>query len=491
MEKELYLEEDEAVIDLGDMAAFLMHRWKKIIIVSIILMILMGGFMSYRDWQGLQNKYQDDTYQSMTQNMTDEQIETVNQFFNRYLTYKQRIANNQQYIDSSIRMKLDAANVSVSTREYLIKTDAQQVLQSFSEAALDLDDYKRMAEIIGTDADPRYVGELVDVSNATQQDAYDIDTDKVGDVINGSISKDYNGILTLRVIYDRKDICEKLTAVANDAIMTHYQKLKDAGVRLEIKELADTYTERVDQALFDYQQSMIETGANMVSSYYAFQTETEKSLDEDEIALFKYLIEKKEEVKDHVHWKKWMAIGFGAGFVLACICLLISYLMIPAIKTADDARRITRVDSLGMISQPPKAKAVAFRLIHDIANRVEFHGVIQLDESEAVSIISERIRKITENKNIDNITLIADAADEYSKDIGGRCLAALKERGLNVIAGNPSVSAEDIKALRETKGAVLMLTTKKSLPESIKRNISICEESSVPVIGNFIVHPQG
>ena len=155
MEKEQYLEEDEAVIDLGDMAAFLLHRWRIIIIVSIILMILVGGFMSYRDWQGLKNKYKDDTYQSMTQDMTDEQIETVNQFFNRYLTYKQRIANNQHYVDSSIRMKLDAANVSVSTREYLIKTDAQQVLLSFSEAALDLDDYKRMAEIRGTDADPR------------------------------------------------------------------------------------------------------------------------------------------------------------------------------------------------------------------------------------------------------------------------------------------------------------------------------------------------
>jgi len=490
MEKELYLEEDEAVIDLGDMAAFLLHRWKKIIIVSIILMILVGGFMSYRDWQGLNNKYQDETYQSMTEDLTDEQIETVNQFFNRYLTYKERISSNQLYIGSSIRMKLDSSNVSVSTREYLIKTDAQQVLLSFSEAALDLDDYKRMAEVIGSDADPRYVGELVSVSNTTQQDAYDIDTDKVGDVINGSISKDYNGILTLRVIYDRKDICEKLTAIADDAIMTHYQKLKDAGVQLEVKELTNSYTERVDQGLFDYQQSMIETGANMVSSYYAFQTEAEKSLDEDETALFKYLIEKKEEVMDHVHWKKWMAIGFGAGFILACVCLLISYLMIPAIKTADDAKRLTRADSLGMISQPPKAKAAAFRLIHDIANRVEFHGVMQLDESEAVSIISERIRKITENKNIYTITLIADAADEYSKDIGGRCLDALKDRGLNVIAGNPSVSAEDIKALRETKGAVLMLTTKKSLPESIKRNISICEESSVPVIGNFIVHPQ-
>ena len=490
MEKELYLEEDEAVIDLGDMAAYLLHRWKIIIISSLILMILVGGYMSYKEWKGIQNKYQDNTYKSMTSGMTEEQIETVDQFFNRYLTYKQRIANNQQYIDSSIKMKLDSANVSMSTREYLIKTDAQQVLLSFSEAALDFDDYKRMAEIIGTDADPRYVGELVSVVNTTQQDAYDIDTDKVGDVINGSISNDYNGILTLSVIYDRKDICEKLAGVADDAIMTHYQKLKDAGVGLEIKELTNTYTERVDNDLFDYQQSMIEAGASMVSDYYAFQTETKKSLDEKEIALFQYQIDKKEEVKARVNWKKWVAIGFGAGFVLACVYLLISYLMIPAIKTADDAKRLTRSDSLGMIAQPPKARVSVFKLIHDIANRIEFHGVLRIDDSEAVSIISERICKITGNRNIDSITLIADSVDEYSNDIRERCLAALKDRGLSVIPGNPSVSVTDIKSLQETKGAVLMLTTKKSLPESIKRNISICTESNVPVIAYFIVRPQ-
>ena len=115
----MYQKENEVSINLADMFAHILHHWKLILILSIALMALVGGLMTYKEYREVQNKYEESTYSAMIANMTDAQIETVEQFYSRYTAYKERIADNQYYVDNSLRMKLDANNIFVLTREYL------------------------------------------------------------------------------------------------------------------------------------------------------------------------------------------------------------------------------------------------------------------------------------------------------------------------------------------------------------------------------------
>lgn len=483
-------EENEVSINLADMFAYILHHWKLILILMLVFMAGIGGFMSYRDYKGLKGKYEESTYSAMIKNLTDEQKETVDQFYNRYLAYKERVTDSQYYIDNSLKMKLDANNISVYNKEYIIKSGYSGIIESFRGAALDLDDYSEMAKVIGADIDPRYVNELITLSGSSQQDAVDIDTDKVGDVVNGSIENSYTGLLTLSVTANDRDTCEKIAAIADAAIQDHYKKLTDSGLEIEMKELATSYTEKVDSELADFQRSKIEEGSELVTEYYSFEASAKNSLDEDEQALFKYMIDKAQNVQEHVSWKKWVVIGLAVGLVLALVILVLKYLLIPGIKTADDAFILTKEKEIGVVIQNAKSKVFLGKFFHNWAKSVEFHGVNQIPDSESIPLLCDRIERICSGREATSVFLVCDAKGGYSEEVTDKCLKLLEASGLKAKAGNPSASVEALKSLRESAVAVLALTNKESLPDTIRANKAVCEENNIPIIGNFIIHPQ-
>ncbi len=486
----MYQEDDELTISLTDMLAYFLHHWKMVLIVMIIFMVMVGGFMSYRDYSGIKSKYEDSTYSAMIEDLTDEQIETVTQFYNRYISYKNRIIDSQFYMDNSLKMRLDANNISVYTKEYVIKSDYSGIMSSFQNAALDLDDYTEMAEALGGDVDPRYVDELIDLWGNAEQGAYDIDTDKVGDVINGSIGNSYTGILCLTVTANGRENCEKLAAIADIAIADHFKKLLASGVDVEMKELTSSYIEKVDTDLAEYQRSKVEEGSNLVTSYYNFETSAKSSLDDDELALFQYLIEKAQNVTDHVHWKKWCVVGGAIGILLALGCLFVGYLAIPGIKTVEDAFLITKEKEMAIVIQSPKSKIFIGKIFHNWAQRAEFHGIKQIPDTESIPLVCDRIAQVCTGKNAKSVFLICDTEDGYTDEVESKCLGFLKKFGLTAYVGNPSASLKAIQELRKSDAAVLVLTNKGSLLDSIRSNMVICGENNVPIIGNFIVHPQ-
>ena len=483
-------QEDEVVINIADLFAYVLHHWKLILFWMIICGALVGGLMSFRDYRGIQNKFEDATYAGMVANLTDAQMETVNLYYNRYLAYKDRISDSQYYIDNSLKMALDANNISVLTKEYLIETSNYGLINSFSVAAIDFDDYQKMAEAYGGDVDARYLYELVSLSASANQDAYAIDTDKVGDVINGSIGNTYSGILTLSITAGSREECEKLMEVASSAIDEHLKMLQSSDVEIELSEITLVYTEKVDTSLAEYQRSRVEAGSTLVTEYQKFETTALDSMDESEQAVFNYLIEKDEAVKDHVSWKKWIAVGLALGMVLAGIYVVIQYMLIPGVKTTDDVYRLTKEKEMAVIVQPSTSKIMFGKFIHGWARGIELHGLNQVKDEEAVSILCDRIRQICMSKDMKSVILLSDVTGGYTGEVIDKCLAHLHDAGVEAIAGDPSASMDALKNLRSSDAAFLVLTTKASLPDSVMNNIRICEENKVPVLGNFIVHAQ-
>ena len=487
---EMYQEENEVSINLADMFAHILHHWKMVILFMIGFAVVVGGIMSYREYRANKSRFDETTYASMVKDLTDAQIENVDQFYNRYIAFKDRVSDSQYYIDNSLMMKLDANNMSIYTKEYLIKTPYSGIMSSFCNASLDMDDYKAIAAVIGDDIDPRFVNELFTLDGYLGQDAYDIDTDKVGDVVNGSIENTYTGILHLTVKANDKDTCEQIKDLVDAAISEHLNNLVEAGIKVEMSELTTVYTEKMDTALAAQQRAKIEEGSNLITDYHKFEDTAKSSMDEDEQKLFQYRIDKVQNVKESVSYKKWIVIGLAVGLVLALVILVIGYLLIPGIKTAEEAMMITKEKEMGIIIQPAKARLFLGKLFHNWAKSVEFHGVNQIPDTESIPLMCDRIERICKDKEAKSVFLVYDAKGGYSQEVTEKCVKLLEESGLKAKYGNPGASMEALKGLRESEAAVLVLTNKESLPDSIRGNKVVCEENSVPIIGNFIIHPQ-
>ncbi len=484
-------QDNEITISLGDMFAYMLHRWKFIALIAILGMVAIGGFLLYRQYNSIQNKYGDATYNEMVKDMTQEQLRTVDFFYTRYRTYQERIKENQFYADNSLMMKLDANNVSILTREYLVKSNYSGVVSSFIDSSLDLDDYTKMAGMLGSDIDARYINELISLSGSVDQDSYRIDTDKVGDVVNGSIDYSYTGLLTLKVTANSREDADQLIGVADAAIREHLETLKSTGLKVDLSELTTTYTERYDTGIAEYQRGRAEQGSQLVTEYYNFETSAKNSMDQQESAVFNYLIEKEQEVKEQLHKLRYPAIGLVVGGVLAVIIVAIAYLFAPGVKTFDDAKRLTKEKCIGVVVQKTRSKIFLGKVFHNWGQKIEFHGVKRIPEEEAVAIVCDRIASICSDRNAGKVFIVSDSDASYTDSVLNKTLETLKKtKGLEAQAGSPSNSLEALQGLRGSQVAVLAVTMKNSLPNVVRDEYAVCEENSIPVVANFVIYPQ-
>ena len=483
-------QDNEITISMGDMFAYMLHRWKLVLVVGIICTVVIGGFLIYRQRETIKNKYEDATYNEMVRDMTQEQLKTVDMFYTRYTTFQERITENKFYTDHSLVMKVDPNNVGVLTKEYLVKSGYSGVMSSFANVALDLDDYEKMARILGDNLDARYVNELVSLYGELSQDSYMIDTDKVGDVVNGSIGNSYTGILTFRVTANNRSDCDDIAKIADDAIREHMNALKDAGIEIEISELTVSYTEKYDTGIAELQRSQAERGSQLVTDYYEFENSAKTSLDADEFKVFNYLIEKEQEVNEKMHYFRYLAIGAVVGGVLALICLAVSYLFASGFKTFDDIRRITKEKELGVVIQKTRSRILLGKWFHNWARKIEFHGIKKVPEEDAIAILCDRIGNICSDKNVNKVFIMSDTDCKYTESVLSRVVKQLKEKGLEANTGDPASSIDSLKLLRDSQVSILAVTIKDSLSNVVRDEYAVCEENNIPVVGNFIVYPQ-
>ena len=489
-------EEYEKEIDLKDLFAGLLHCWRTILICMILFMILVGGVMSYRDYLALQSAA--DTsgagYKAMTEEMTADQISNAEQFYKRYDNYQDRVEETQKYIDESAMMKLNANAVSKYAVEYYVESGYSNIIASFAGSAIDMDDYEQIAQILGGGIDPHYVSELISLGGDVAQDSYDIDTDKVGDVINGNISQTYKGVLRVEITTNDRASGEQVAQVIDAAILEHVSKLQAAGIDVEVSPLTTNYKEVIDKGLAEYQRAKTEEISNMIKDFNEFYKKAKETLDEKEYALLQYYVDMREPEIGHVHWKKWIVLGAAAGMCVGIILIAFRYLVSPQIKTMYELKTIYKNQELGIVFAPAKSRVFIGKLFHQWAEAIEHSGLNKIKDTDAVEIIASRIAGILQNGEDaaakKTVYLVSDINDGYTATILEQCVELLGKQGVKAVSGNPLSSVKELDALRKAGSAVMVSTIKQSLPVSVQDGLTICEENHIPVIGNFVVYPQ-
>lgn len=484
--------EEEKEIDLKDMLACLLHRWRTIFVWMVLFAVLIGGVLSYKDYNELKNSKDTEGigYRGLTAEMTEEQINNAEQFYKRYEDYKARVNEAQDYYNESPRMKINAMTVSKYEVEYYVETGYANIISSFQSSALDLDDFEQIAQILGEGNDPRYAGELVSLGGSVTQDSYDIDTDKVGDVIKGNVSQTYKGVLHVTVTSNDRTSGEQVAQVVENAVMDYCTRLNDAGIQVSISPLTTNYTEVIDTELADYQRAKTEEISSRINDFNALDQSAKETLDEKEYALYEYRVDKSLELIDHVHWLKWVVIGAAAGVCLGAMFVVLVYLFSPQIKTLYELKKIYKKQELGIVIQPTKSRVLLGKLFHTWAEKIEHSGITRVAADEETEILASRIAGIMKNGEQKELFLVSDIRDGYTKEILEKCVELLKDRGIKASYGDPVTSVKELDDLRSKDAAVMVSTIKKSLPSAIRAELTLCEENAIPVIGNFIVYPQ-
>ena len=119
-EGDIYMNEDRQqpnkndilAIDLLDLLATFLRRWKLWLSVMAIFSVLFGAVSFYSYYKENVSRHSEDTVDSIKLGLTSQQISKVDQLYNRYQSYKTLFANNQYYFDHSILMQINPNTVS-------------------------------------------------------------------------------------------------------------------------------------------------------------------------------------------------------------------------------------------------------------------------------------------------------------------------------------------------------------------------------------------
>ena len=197
--------DDEVEIDLLDMLAYFFQKWKYLLAGLAFGVLLIGCPLIYRQHRQIQSKYADTTLGAIQEDMTKGEIETVNQLYNRYKTFRERIINNQYYMDHSILMKMDPNNISNYSVKYVFEADQRTAVDYFNAFSLNLDEYNEIAGILGNDADPRFAYEVIGIQCTAAADDKIIDADMPDKIIvNGDITYKYRGLVNINGVTTRE-----------------------------------------------------------------------------------------------------------------------------------------------------------------------------------------------------------------------------------------------------------------------------------------------
>lgn len=436
----------EQEIDLKDLMFAVLHKWRPIILVAVLLAVLLGGFKgatTYKEQNDpdvikeAEEKYQDDLELfNKNKETCEREIENL----------KTDIANQQEYLEKSIWINMSPYDVCESRVDLYITTDYEimpgmvyqnmdytdTILQAYQALLTSSAVMEDIAEKVGTE--PRYLKELISVSVGTN-------------------SGKLNHLLTISVKHTTKQDAQK---VMNE-IIDHMNDMQEQVVASIGEHTVNTVNKgvsaSVDLSLADKQRSETERLTTLNDSLETKQKSLE-DMEEPE----KTVSSRTAALKSGI---KYAILGGVLGGFMVVFFVCVAFLMSDKVYSARELKNRYKIKILG--TMPIKNRKV-FGKIDAWLNRLEGRAS-SVDEEAEYALIAANIRNYAENMKSILVTGSVDAAvlqtvaDKLSSDLDGVDM---------VVGGNMLQDVETIKKLPECDGVVLVeqcMSTKYSTVE--------------------------
>lgn len=436
----------EQEIDLKDLMFAVLHKWRPIILVAVLLAVLLGGFKgatTYKEQNDpdvikeAEEKYQDDLELfNKNKETCEREIENL----------KTDIANQQEYLEKSIWINMSPYDVCESRVDLYITTDYEimpgmvyqnmdytdTILQAYQALLTSSAVMEDIAEKVGTE--PRYLKELISVSVGTN-------------------SGKLNHLLTISVKHTTKQDAQK---VMNE-IIDHMNDMQEQVVASIGEHTVNTVNKgvsaSVDLSLADKQRSETERLTTLNDSLETKQKSLE-DMEEPE----KTVSSRTAALKSGI---KYAILGGVLGGFVVVFFVCVAFLLSDKVYSARELKNRYKIKILG--TMPIKNRKV-FGKIDAWLNRLEGRAN-SVDEEAEYALIAANIRNYAENMKSILVTGSVDAAvlqtvaDKLSSDLDGVDM---------VVGGNMLQDVETIKKLPECDGVVLVeqcMSTKYSTVE--------------------------
>lgn len=483
---------EEREINLWDMFWAVCLKWRSILVCAVIFAILAGG-CSYGigAWK-IEEQNNLPTLEEVEKRFEFGEKETVR----TYIAYEDMYNMQLLYNENSALMKLDADGFYCGVLSFYIDNYYEVKYPTISAS----DNINGIAHAYKTMLGTEQFGEQVrEVLQLPESDLYAlelIDTDNLYSNITSEEDVELQDVFVVSVYANDKQTCNDLVQLVKKQVNEEQLKVEQQFGKHEVKLIKD-YIDYVHSiSLVGYQKQNVDA----LQGYVKNISNMEAGLSDEQILYAKVwrkinsdsAVDKRldEDLGDAPSVNKKLTIlGFVGGAFLAFLVWAFAYIFSSRFRLEDDFEVLYGSKLLGNISVNAKKKKKWFAFIDRFFLGIRHYNKRYFGQDESVDMITANIRIAMRRINGKKVMITGAVCGEDEKRVAELLSQQLKKDGIEICFGSPVLyNSEALERLVETGCVVLVEKSEKSLYQEIAREIEICTQYEISLLGCVVVY---
>ena len=462
-EKELIKRKDSDW-EIADFLWEILRRWRLILICILAGAVLLSGYQLLKDLKAAKTTPQqaqvkeEQTIESMEKALGKQDMDEVL----AVVATKKQLDEKSAYSKESALMKINPYAENVLYLQYYVTGElAETDYVTFFEQHI---------------LNGAYVTELVDV------------------VIDNNNTKNS---FVVRVRGLSAEECKETAEQVKAGLLQYTQKLNKEVPGISLTLIEENAAVVVDEELVDLQNqtsAMLKQLNNNLDSLKSNMTG-------DQLALYvKYsdMLEKdaddktetsEQSAKPQVAESKAnvrisptkLVIGAVIGMVLAVVWILLSFLLNPRLRSEEEIKTLYRVNVLGNV-RSGKKNALDCQIL-----KWRYHRAGTLSLEQEVDIISANVKVACKKENA-TVYLTGSDISNLSNELLEKLVSNCEEKGITLITGKEiSYHADALEQMAEVGQVLFVEQIRGSYCDEIYKEVMICLEHKIPVLGMIVV----
>ena len=465
-------EQDEIEINLLDLLAALLLKWKTILAVLLIGAVVGCG-AALLQGGGEKKAITDEQIAEARALVASDKAEAVDQLFFQYVSYKELQEDMRAYYGKFAASDISLENAVLMRSEYYLVSTIQNLDTVFTNMALTDDDYQAMRKIAPDEE-----------AGATIYDRLRLTTAYNNNNLNVSVQDKNNSayLINVELYGNSEEQCRQMMAVVEAAFRRKTEELKVLDPEIKLEVLGNEYNNNVAEYVQNLRKKNIDRMTTSERELNDLSTKVGK-LSSEEKAYYNLLQKQYDEVfsvEKKVSWKKWTVIGAFLGAVVACCGVFLPYLMDGKIKSAGELEQngklLNRVFIKGRENLFGKWAA---KLIH----------ADDIDPALKADMVATDLGILAEKNEKKNLMLLYNQEDTDAAGFAEQVRVRLKEKdgNLKVNVGDPLHSVEELEMAAQADMGVVFAEVKKSRRAMLREWRQICGRYKLPLAGSVAV----
>ncbi len=449
-------EKEDILINFRDMLVHLLRRWRSIVLVTVVATLLAGGARYALDLRSYNAALAADNTTTVT--LEGDALANANQA----LKYQELYALQATYNRTAPLMQINPAAVPTRTLSYLVTAPRGFVTASLYQTHLgSLAPYEELADSADPQLDAAQIMELVTV---TVQ--HDSGADAVAD----------HAMLNIKIIAPTETLRDNIAAVLQQRMPSLSSAVTATMGTHGLTLAADTAQTLADSGLKTTQQNNLNNANTLRNNLKS----TNDALSDEEKGYIQQMTAASDgnttPTPPSVN-KKWLLLGFAAGFVLMVGIYALGYVFGQKLHSREDFTERYGLFVFGHLAADKKQS-----LTERTLRRLFFKKDCP---SEAATALAGRQLALAAG-DAANIAIIGSAdADEA---LFAPLKNALTKNNLTLqVLACPVRDAAALEALAAADAVVLAETVGASTYGDIYRELDLCNRFARPVLGAFII----